>query len=239
MRVAVIVCLAACAEPHVTLKAPAPTIGPDERVAMFKALERADEETLRVSRNHGPWELEGARLVLADGTKVELPEDLLPVVAPESDTARAARASAATGHRANTWMYIGFGALAASLATIGAVELGGADIGVSDDWLFVGAAVATGIPFFAARHERHEEMQLRVQAFSTYTRDLGLRLDVCAHGLEVIACETPVTPNAPGMVPPSVPGTVPPSDAPGAAAPAVPAPAPSQPAPSEPTPAAQ
>lgn len=178
---------------------------------MFKALGRADEDRLAVSRNHGPWELEGAALILRDGTRVELPDDLLPVVAPASDTARAARASAAARHRGDTWMYIGIGALVTSLAAIAAVELGDADIGVPDEYLLGGAALATGIPFLAARHERHEEMQLRVQAFSTYTRDLGLRLDVCAHGLELIACESPVTPNAPGMVAPTAPGVEPPS----------------------------
>lgn len=205
MRLAVIAVVAACAEPHVMLHEPAPSITPADRVAMFKALEATNEETLQVSRNHGPWQLEGARIQLANGTKVELPEDLLPMVPADSDTARNARASADVGHRANTWMYISFGVLAASLATVLSVETGSVNANIPEEYLFGGAALATAIPFLVTRHLRSEELDLRMQSFSTYTRDLGLRLDVCAHGLEVVACEAPVAPSPPGLTPPSGP----------------------------------
>jgi hypothetical protein len=199
MRAALVVVLAACAEPHVVLHGPSATTTPAERVAMFHALERTGMDTLEVSRNHGPYELAGAQVVLANGTRVELPEDLLPVVPEDSETARAARASADVGHRANTWMYIGVGALAASIVTLVAVESGSVNLDVSDEYLFPGAALVAGIPFYVSHVERTEEMQLRVQAFSTYTRDLGLRLDVCAHGLEVVPCEAPQPLQPPGL----------------------------------------
>lgn len=208
MRRALLLALAACGETHVTLHEPAPNITAADRVAMFKALEGTSAETLEVSRNHGPWQLEGARMKLANGTKIELPEDLLPVVAPDSDTARAARASEDTGHRANTWLYISFGVLAASIATVASIESGSVNANISDEYLFAGAALATAIPFLVTRHLRSEELDLRMQAFSTYTRDLGLRLDVCAHGLEVVACEAPVVPaplGPPGLTPPGGP----------------------------------
>lgn len=199
--VVVVVALAACAEPHVALHGPTATTTPAERVAMFHALERAGQDTIQISRNNGPYQLAGARLVLGDGTRVELPEDLLPVVPPDSDTARAARASSAVGHRANTWMYIGFGALAASVITVVAVETERVSIGAPDGYLFAGAALVTGLPFFAARQQRQEELQLRMQAFTTYTRDLGIKLDVCAHGLEVVPCEAPQPIQPPGLAP--------------------------------------
>jgi hypothetical protein len=213
MRGAIVICLAACADPHVTLKAPAPNITPAERVAMFKALEPVGHETVEVSQNHGPWHLASTTLILADGTHVVVPQDLLPVVAPDSDTARAARASAAARHRVKTWLYVGIGATIASAVVLGSFVFGGSSP-VPEEYLFPGAALATAVPFYAARHEHQEELQLRMQAFSTYTRDLGMRLDVCAHGLEVIACETPVTPNAPGMVAPSAPSSAPTQPAP-------------------------
>ena len=208
MRLVVVIALAGCGETHVALHEPAPNITPADRVAMFKALEGTSEETLEVSRNHGPWQLEGARMKLANGTRIELPEDLLPVVAPQSDTARTARASLDAGRRANTWLYISFGVLAASIATVASVESGSVNVNVSDEVLFAGAALATAIPFLVTRHLRAEELDLRLQTFSTYTRDLGLRLDVCAHGLEVVACEAPVAPaplGPPGLTPPGGP----------------------------------
>jgi len=164
--------------------------------------------------------------VLGDGTKVELPEDLLPVVAPDSDTARAARASADAGHRANTWVYIGLGAVAAGVTAILVQDFGGTNLGISDDVLWTGTGLATVIPFLVAKHERSEEMGLRMQAFTTYTRDLGTRLDVCAHGLEVVACDAPLPPpgpsQAPGMMAPPASPARPPTPAPDAPPPPAP-----------------
>lgn len=205
MKYIALCAIAACAEPHVTLREPSPTITPAERVAMFKSLAQTGSETLQVSRNHGPWHVEGARMTLANGTKIELPEDVLPVVPADSDTARAARASAEAGHRGNTWMYVGFGVLAASIVTVASVESGAVHLTISDEYLFAGAALITAVPFLALRHERDQELQLRMQAFSTYTRDLGTRLDVCAHGLQVVPCEEPQAPTPPGLTPPGGP----------------------------------
>jgi hypothetical protein len=105
-------------------------------------------------------------------------------------------------------MYIGFGALAASIVTLVAVQTGSVNIGVPDEYLFGGAALVTALPFFAARQQRQEELQLRMQAFSTYTRDLGIELDVCAHGLEVVPCETPQPLQPPGLAPESQPARI-------------------------------
>ena len=149
--------------------------------------------------------LVNSTLILGDGTRVNLPEDLLPVVGDSSDTARAARASEAYGHRAETWTYIGLAVLGASVATLIAVETGSVRPSVPDEYMFGGAALVTAIPFYVARHEGHEEMVLRMQAFSTYTRDLGIRLDVCAHGLEVVACETPISTPSPSQAPGAAP----------------------------------
>ena len=128
-------------------------------------------------------------------------------------------------------MYIGYTVAVTSIIGLVTYEAGDPDVAFSDNYLWGAALLATGVPFYIAHHDRHEELQLRMQAFSTYTRDLGIRLDVCAHGLEVIACETPVTPNAPGMVTPGAPGMVTPG------APYAPAPGPSAPATTQPAPA--
>jgi hypothetical protein len=230
MRAALVLALAACGT-HVQLQAPASNITPAERVAMFKALERADQQTVAVSYNNGPWHLHSSTLILANGTHVELPEDLLPVVPPDSETARTARASAATKHRAEVLEAIAYGAAIVGTALI----LTSADndqLGVSEDTMFYATAFAAGIPYLVSQYEHREAIALRMQAFSTYTRDLGLRLDVCAHALEVVACET-----APSAYPP------PPSYAPAQSYPPAskypppPGPVQNAPAPSAPTPA--
>ena len=89
-----------------------------------------------------------------------VPQDLLPVVAPDSDTARAARASAAARHRVKTWLYVGIGATIASAVVLGSFVFGGSSP-VPEEYLFPGAALATAVPFYAARHEHQEELQGR------------------------------------------------------------------------------
>ena len=41
-------------------------------------------------------------------------------------------------------------------------------------------------------HYHRVELRERKRAFAHYTRDLGDRLNVCAHGLQVVPCDGPV-----------------------------------------------
>lgn len=231
MRAAVVLALAACGT-HVQLPAPSPGITPADRVAMFKALERANQEVKQVSVNNGPWQLASSTLILANGTRVELADDLLPLVPPDSDTAKLARASATARHRAIELKAVAYGVAIVGMALLFSSINDDANVAENDhtqDYIFGGTAVAAVIPYLIGMHEQHEEIALRMQAFSTYTRDLGLRLDVCAHGLEVVACETVPSANPPATAPaPYPPATTPaPSGPPG---PATPVPAPPAPA---------
>jgi hypothetical protein len=224
MRAGLLVALAACGGAHVQIPAPSPSITPADRVAMFKALERQNQEVEQVSVNNGPWQLSSSTLILANGMRIEHADDLLPVVPPDSDTAKAARASATARRRSLGWRLAGYGATIVGVTAF-AINANGDGFDVPDDYMFAGVAIVAAVPFLLSFKEHHDEIALRMQAFSTYTRDLGLRLDVCAHGLEVVACETvpsPATaPNAPGMGTPSAPGMGTPS-APGAVTPNAP-----------------
>jgi hypothetical protein len=229
MRAALLVALTACGA-HVQLPAPSPGITPADRVAMFKALERANQEVEQVSVNNGPWQLKSSTLILANGTRVEHADDLLPVVPPDSDTAKLARASATARHRSIELKAVAYGAAVVGMAVL--VSSFNDDVDVAEDhstqdYIFIGTAIAAAVPYLIGLHEQHEEIALRMQAFSTYTRDLGVRLDVCAHGLEVVACET-------------VPSAYPPANAPNAPSPypaATTTPAPAPPPPTTPAPA--
>jgi hypothetical protein len=213
MRAAWLFVLAACGDPHVALRAPAPTSAPDERIAMFHRYEPVSGETVSVSYNHGPYQLESSSIVLSDGTRVANADDLLPVVPDDSDTARAARASAAAGHRSRVWAVIDVVTTAASIAVVSAYMSNNADTGGNSNApiILIGALIASGVPLLMARHERHEELQLRIQAFTTFTHDLGMRLDVCAHGLEVVPCDAPQPLQPPGMTPGPTAPTAPPA----------------------------
>jgi hypothetical protein len=237
MRAALLLALTACGGAHVQLPAPSPSITPADRVAMFKALERENQEVEQVSVNNGPWQLSSSTLILANGMRVEHADDLLAVVPPDSDTAKAARASAAARRRSLWWKLAGYGAGFAGMATI-AINGDGEGFGVSEEYVLGGAAILTLVPFLLSFKEHHDEIALRMQAFSTYTRDLGVRLDVCAHGLEVVACET-----VPSAYPPAnAPAPYPPATAPAPSSPPAPstqpAPATTQPAPATTQPAA-
>jgi hypothetical protein len=185
MRTALLLALAACGGAHVQLPAPSPNITPADRVAMFKSLERANQEVRIVSVNKGPWQLSSSTIILANGTRVELPEDLLPLVPPDSDTARAARASETARRRSIALKGVAYGVAVVGMALLFANindDGNAAEHDHTDDYIFAGTAVAAVIPYLIGMHEHHEEVALRMQAFSTYTRDLGLQLDVCAHG---------------------------------------------------------
>ncbi|HEY4176461.1 MAG TPA: hypothetical protein VGM90_06505 [Kofleriaceae bacterium] len=190
-RVAVLLVLAACAPRHVTIAPPAPTLSPDQRVQYFMANEPTKTDSYFVSYDGGPKELTGQVLVLANRTEVDAPEDLLPLVGPDTATARAARA-AVDARRSRLVAIVTYYGLAA--ATLLSFDRRRDVVGVDHTYVTGGLAVGALLGYLVERHYRYEENQQRAVAFSAYTRDLGDRLNVCAHGLQVIACEVPLPP---------------------------------------------
>ncbi len=189
MRAAVLVIAlaAACGGPaHVQLAPVTSQMSPAERVARFNALRPEQERTL--SRNGEQVE---KWLVLADKTEVDYPEDLSPVLDETSETARVARQSAAMRKRKKI---IG---IPATVLVLGGLALAGVSFQtdasvVGQPWTsltMIGTGVILGL---FARHYGQEDLDLRRKAFSTYTRDLGAKLNVCAHGFQVVACEAPM-----------------------------------------------
>jgi hypothetical protein len=169
---------------------------PTERVARFEALRPVKQGTLSTNGTQvDNW------LVLADKTEIGYPEDLAPVLDENSETVRVGRQSAALRTRKNVTGTIATVLVLGGLALAGiSGQIDGHIVG--QPWLslsMIGTGVVTGVFY---RHYRAEELDLRRKAFATYPRDLGAKLNVCAHGLQVVACEAPLpAPPVPAAAP--------------------------------------
>ncbi len=188
MRGAWCVAIAACATGHVELESPRPDLSGDERVATFEQLKPIDETVQRLSVNGGPWQTMNRSLVLANHAEVYAPEDLLPVVGADSETARAAQRSVEARGKQRSWSYVALGAAVGGFMLAGwSFEGGPVSPWIAFPVFLVGPVVAYGF----ARHYGGIELDERRAAFEHYTRDLGDRLNVCAHGTEVVPCDGP------------------------------------------------
>ena len=183
--------LAACAEQyHVRLEPPRPDITPDERVALFWQ-RRATAQSIGTTNQ----EWSNQTLFLGDNQpgseriEVVSPEDLEPLVGPDSETMQHARRSITARDKARRWSTVSIAVLLAGFVAGVALERG-EDRSLPWGWITFGAtAVTASITYAVARRAMREELTWRRRAFTTYTRDLGLRLDVCAHGMQVVPCE--------------------------------------------------
>ena len=72
----------------------------------------------------------------------------------------------------------------------GGIEVGTPPVPSWIGWTVGPAAMLTAALF--GRHYHRIELDDRKRAFAHYTRDLGDRLNVCAHGLEVVPCDGPL-----------------------------------------------
>lgn len=194
---AVAVLLGSCTS-HVQLRPiDPPTLTPAQRVGLFMRLRPVAEGTVTTDG------VETSKtLVLADDTEIVAPEDLEPLVGRDSETMNFARESQSARTKNDAvWIATGVGILAGALLS-GFVIRDEPAFGLSP---WVGYGLMIGSAILGAGMTRHyvaQELELRKQAFASYPRDLGLMLDVCAHGMKVVACELPVEPTP---VPPGQP----------------------------------
>lgn len=188
MRIALLLVLFGCASQyHVKLDEPSPTITPEQRVALFWKMRPIKEGTETFNGS-----LVNDTIMLGDNkTEVVSPEDLEPLVGEDSDTIRYAKESIHARRKSNFLYYMSFSMAATAVA---ALTFGDDRIAIAGGGLFVVAL----IPYFMQRHYARKEIGLRRKAFDAYPADLGKRLNVCAHGNEVVPCEAPL----PGEKPP-------------------------------------
>jgi hypothetical protein len=176
---------AACARPHVQMNPPQPGISADERVAMFNALAGKTEITTwsRTCNGHGCTTSVEKTLVLANGTEVNYPEDLLPILPTDCETVNHVRASQEAISKSHVWT---IGAVAAATASIVLFAHGGTNGSDAVPLLFFGGAAIGAIGVYHYSSVATDEIGL---AYRSYTKDLAERLAICAKGLEVVPCE--------------------------------------------------
>jgi hypothetical protein len=192
---ALLLVLAACGQQyHVRLDPPRPGITPEERVALFWK-RRPTQEGFVTSDG----ELLNQTLILGDKqpgvdeVEVVSPEDLEPLVGPNSETMQHARRSIVPRNKARQLSHVAIAVLVGGFVAGIALDQRDTTGGPPWGWITFGTTAATStVLYVLARRATREELVWRKRAFSTYTRDLGTMLDVCAHGTKVVPCEAPV-----------------------------------------------
>jgi len=163
MRWLVLVALAGCShhERSVHITALRPTLTASQRLSAYAALRPVADHT-----------------TLANGLEVRAPEDFLPVVAPDSVTARNVHASSGYRHLAQGMLFAAGAAVLAGLAMHAPLEDRFYVAGVG------GAAFGTAALALFGLSRRAED-----HAHASYEVGLRERLRLCARGLEVVPCE--------------------------------------------------
>lgn len=170
-------------------------------------------------------------VMLADGTTVQAPEDLHPLVDPDSVTAQSAERSrhargVAGGLLAGGLVAtgVGIGLLIPALSSVSdRASSGSAGVDSGLLWTSVGLSIAGAVLALVAGYgPGATASQERVNAFAALDASLRRRLDLCENGLGVVDCATqtpavpalqPLRPGAP-MLPPPSPATPAPWGAP-------------------------
>jgi hypothetical protein len=182
----VIAALSGCT-PHPSPVSTVPThlLPADHRIREFMQLRAIAEENVwntRCTHNVGcSDELEDKALFLANGTRVEDPEQLLAFVAEDSESARAARHAAHARSRAKTWFAVAVGALVGSVAV--AAKTQNATLGF--------ALGLPGILLPAALVWKNTSVAIEQAniAHDHYNEGLAARLQLCIRGIYVAPCE--------------------------------------------------
>lgn len=184
--------LSGCKAHHVRLEAPAPSAPLDARLEAYQRLRPMAMAETRVT-NYGV--LFGRRqrfidyLELADGTRVGMPEDILPVVAADSEAAHSVRESL---ERRERWR-----ALRIATPIVAAIGVGLAIAGfrVEDSALRKGFLIGGGVTLGLAlslqigqRYVRQAEENWENEAYLAYDRGLRARLNVCLEGQDQGPC---------------------------------------------------
>src|SRR6185312_15055723 len=115
-RVGVSCCFAIGCIGHTNLPEPPSTLTAEQRIAWFNLLSAKTERTTWTTVCQGGCDTTVKKtLTLANGTQIDAAEDLLPVVAPDSATARHARAALREREHGERWDEISLGMIAAAI----------------------------------------------------------------------------------------------------------------------------
>lgn len=193
--------ISACSRPHVTLPTIPPDLTVEQRVQVFNDLHATGEKTVTTTNCNGMGGCStnvDKTLYLANGTHVYHPEDLLPVVGPESATALAVRDVHEARRKARVYSWV---SIASAVGFIGLVVFSfrGDSPGFSTPTklglLATGGGVLVG--GFGAWWQTRQAVEHWGEANERYNEGLAQRLNVCTNGLAVVPCESGVPPPQP------------------------------------------
>jgi hypothetical protein len=196
---------------HTNLPAPPPTLTADQRIVWFNSLSgRTERTTWTVQTRTGYVSNIEKTMTLGNGTEIEAAEDVLPVVAPDSATARHARAAQTEREHGDRWREVSLGVIAAAVI-VAAARSSGNPFEDKTDAAIWGTALAFGLfsNLAAADSYKHAAKESGF-AFESYTKDLADRLQICVLNMQLVPCEyRPPAPAAPAAPPAPAPPPVP------------------------------
>ena len=192
--------------PNVTVRPPRPDLTPDQRVATYDELHGVSETEAIVSNcsiNGCKTADDQLSMRLANGVTIHHPEDLLPLVSPDSEMARHVRATRSALIKIVLWGAAGAVAMAAG----GYLYIKESAARNDPSAHTTGKYVAGGLFFsgmlgeVVAYHYRSRVLDETDLAFRAYSADLARTLRVCVNGFEVVACESSLRNNSNRVVP--------------------------------------
>ncbi len=170
-----LVLIAACTE-HITVPRMPTNPSAAERIALYRQWRQEGVMEETVNRESE------TKLVLADGIVVSAPEDLIPLLPPDGETARAADHAAGARSRNTIWK---LGMVGTLLPGFAMYEMSsGSERTAGGVLLLSGLAftVLYFVDYLNGRHQQHVVVE-------HYDDELAARLRVCPRGREVYACE--------------------------------------------------
>ena len=183
----------ACGHPHYSLTVPPPTAHPMERLAAFHQLRPTGMGAVTTCSSRGGCNTK-SYLVLADGREIWHPEDLEPVVAPQSRAGVAVRRIRQLYRRGKAW-----GVVLGVVSAVG-IGLGAAAISRESEPLFYASLGTLGAGFAVAGTAilitNFQLSNATAELFDQYDVGLAAQLNICARGLAVVPCDAPDMPVA-------------------------------------------
>lgn len=199
-RIAALLLLAsACATPHVKLEAPAHDAPVEARVAAYERLGASHVDrpkwvtrpSYSAGRQGSSTSLQRPKLVLTDGRVLENPEDILPVVPPDSLSAYFVQRSIDDKAWARFGLHLAIGGFVGGIG-VSAMGLAfdrdhSARLGLILTGTVVTAITTFGGIFYGLAKSTDAKYRA-ADAFHAYDRDLLERLDLCKTEDGVAAC---------------------------------------------------
>src|ERR1700761_1850498 len=155
---------------HTNLPAPPPTLTAEQRILWFNSLAgRTERTTWTIQTNTGYVHTIEKTMTLGNGTEIEAAEDVLPVVAPDSATARHARASQADRVAGDHWRELAWGAVFGALVIAAARSTGNPFEDKWDAAILGGGAMIALFGNFASGDSYKQASKEAGFAFESYT----------------------------------------------------------------------